>query len=58
MANWIPDGFAAKLFALTARYIPLPEGLPPPVLWGEEATVANGSARECPIFGWSGGRLP
>ncbi|MFL6417634.1 MAG: class I SAM-dependent methyltransferase [Bryobacteraceae bacterium] len=39
MANWTPDGFAAKLFALTSRYIPSPEGLPPPVLWGDETTV-------------------
>src|SRR3954454_3815641 len=39
MANWTPDGLAGKLFALTARYLPPPDGVPPPVLWGDEATV-------------------
>lgn len=39
MANWTPDSFAAKLFALSARYITPPAGIPPPVLWGDEATV-------------------
>ena len=39
MANWTPDGFAAKLFALGARYLKPPPGVPPPVLWGDEATV-------------------
>lgn len=39
MANWTPDGLAAKLFALSARYIKPPAGVLPPVLWGDEATV-------------------
>jgi SAM-dependent methyltransferase len=39
MANWTPDGFAAKLFALGARYVKPPAGVLPPVLWGDEATV-------------------
>jgi SAM-dependent methyltransferase len=39
MANWTPQGFPAKLFALSARYVPPPDRLPPPVLWGDEATV-------------------
>jgi len=39
MANWTPDGFAGKLFALTSRYIPPPQGVPPPALWGDGATV-------------------
>jgi len=37
MANWTPDGFAGKLFALTARYVKPPAGVLPPVLWGDEA---------------------
>ncbi len=39
MANWTPDGLSGKMFALTARYIPPPEGIPAPVLWGEEGVV-------------------
>jgi hypothetical protein len=39
MANWTPTGLAAKLFGVGARYIAPPEGVPPPVLWGDEGTV-------------------
>jgi SAM-dependent methyltransferase len=36
MANWTADGFVAKQFALSNRYVQPPEGIPPPVLWGDE----------------------
>jgi 2-polyprenyl-3-methyl-5-hydroxy-6-metoxy-1,4-benzoquinol methylase len=36
MANWIPQGFVARQFALGNRYVPPPEGIPAPVLWGDE----------------------
>jgi SAM-dependent methyltransferase len=39
MANWTPDGFVASMFALGARYVPSPEGIPAPVLWGDEQVV-------------------
>lgn len=39
MANWPPDGFVAKQFAVGNRYSPPPEGIPAPVLWGEEQVV-------------------
>jgi SAM-dependent methyltransferase len=39
MANWTPNGFVGKMFALGARYVPPPEGVPPPVLWGREEVV-------------------
>jgi ubiquinone/menaquinone biosynthesis C-methylase UbiE len=39
MANWIPQGFVAKQFALGNRYVPPPEGVAAPVLWGDEQTV-------------------
>ena len=39
MANWPPDGFVARQFALGNRYAPPPEGLPAPVLWGDDAVV-------------------
>lgn len=36
MANWTPSGLSGRMFALTARHIPPPEGIPAPVLWGDE----------------------
>jgi SAM-dependent methyltransferase len=36
MANWTLDGFVGQLFATTARHVPLPPGLDPPMLWGTE----------------------
>ena len=34
MANWTPESFVAKQFALGNRYVPPPDGIPAPVLWG------------------------
>jgi SAM-dependent methyltransferase len=39
MANWTPEGFTGKLFRLSNQYVPPPEGIAPPVLWGDEGTV-------------------
>jgi ubiquinone/menaquinone biosynthesis C-methylase UbiE len=39
MANWTPEGFVGKTFALTGRYVPPPQGIPAPVLWGVENVV-------------------
>jgi len=39
MANWTPESFVAKQFAIGNRYVPPPAGLPPPVLWGDEKVV-------------------
>lgn len=39
MANWTPQGFSGKQFKVVAKYVPPPPGVPPPVLWGDEATV-------------------
>jgi ubiquinone/menaquinone biosynthesis C-methylase UbiE len=39
MANWTPTGFVGKNFAITSRYLPLPENLEPPVFWGKEEVV-------------------
>ena len=39
MANWTPEGFVGKMFSLTSRYVPPPEGIPAPVLWGSEKVV-------------------
>jgi ubiquinone/menaquinone biosynthesis C-methylase UbiE len=39
MANWTPEGFVGKTFSLTGRYVPPPQGIPAPVLWGVENVV-------------------
>lgn len=39
MGNWHPAGFAGQMFKVTSRHAPPPPGVPPPVLWGDEATV-------------------
>jgi ubiquinone/menaquinone biosynthesis C-methylase UbiE len=41
MANWTPAGFVGKNFAINARYLPPPENLEAPVLWGKEEVVAE-----------------
>jgi SAM-dependent methyltransferase len=49
MANWTPEGFAGRMFKLTSQYLPPPEGIPPPVLWGDETVIRkrlqDGAAR-------------
>jgi SAM-dependent methyltransferase len=39
LANWTPAGFIGKMFAIFARHVPPPPGLPSPLLWGDEAVV-------------------
>lgn len=41
MANWLPEGLIAEQFALGNRYIPPPEGVLPPVLWGDDSVVRD-----------------
>lgn len=41
MANWTPGGFIGKMFAVFARHLPPPAGLPSPLLWGDEAVVRS-----------------
>jgi len=48
MANWTPTGFVGKNFAINARYLPPPENLEPPVLWGKEEVVRERFAK----LGW------
>ncbi|HYL36212.1 MAG TPA: class I SAM-dependent methyltransferase [Bryobacteraceae bacterium] len=47
MANWTPGGFIGGVVAVGARYIPPPEGVPAPVLWGDEAVVQQRLAAYC-----------
>ena len=49
LANWTPDGFIGKMFAVFARHVPPPAGIPSPLLWGNEAAVRvrfNGAVRK------------
>jgi SAM-dependent methyltransferase len=41
MANWNPASFTGQMFKVTSRFVPPAAGLAPPVLWGDEATVAE-----------------
>jgi len=39
MANWNPASFTGAMFKLGSKHVPPPPGVPPPVLWGDDATV-------------------
>ena len=39
MGNWTPEGFVGENFRTQAAHVPPPQGIPRPVLWGDEATV-------------------
>ena len=41
MANWTPDGFSGRFFALWSEFLPSPEGVPAPTQWGVEENVAK-----------------
>ena len=41
MANWTPQGFIGQMFKATGQYVKPPAGMPSPLLWGDEETVAN-----------------
>ena len=45
MANWTPEGFVGRSFVVTARHVPPPPGIPPPLLWGNENTVRERFAK-------------
>lgn len=39
LANWVRSGFIGQMLALHVKYVPPPEGLASPLLWGDEAVV-------------------
>jgi SAM-dependent methyltransferase len=39
MANWNPTSFTGQMFRASAKHVPPPPGLQPPILWGDEKTV-------------------
>ncbi len=47
MANWTSQGFVAKTTQATAKLVPPPPGVPPPILWGDEATVRQRLGHGC-----------
>ena len=41
MANWTPQGFIGQMFKTTGKHVTPPVGMPSPLLWGDENTVAD-----------------
>jgi SAM-dependent methyltransferase len=41
MANWTPQGFIGQMFKATGKHVTPPAGMPSPLLWGDENTVAD-----------------
>ena len=41
LANWTPSGFSGKMAVISGRYLPSPQGMASPFLWGEEAAVCD-----------------
>jgi SAM-dependent methyltransferase len=39
MANWTPDSTIGEMFRTLARFVPPPEGVKPPALWGTEGRL-------------------
>ncbi|MCI0553603.1 MAG: class I SAM-dependent methyltransferase [Anaerolineae bacterium] len=39
MGNWTPTGFVGQLFKTTAKHVPPPAIMTPPVKWGDDDTV-------------------
>jgi SAM-dependent methyltransferase len=36
LVSWAPEGFQGRVFAVGNKYVPMPEGVPVPSLWGDE----------------------
>jgi ubiquinone/menaquinone biosynthesis C-methylase UbiE len=39
MGNWTPSGFVGQMFKTLGAHVPPAQGMPSPVLWGDENTV-------------------
>lgn len=39
MANWTPAGFVGQMFKIVGSYVPPPQNMPSPLLWGDPVTV-------------------
>ena len=41
MANWTAEGFIGQMFKATGKYVAPPQGMPSPILWGNEEIVRD-----------------
>ncbi|WP_155353490.1 class I SAM-dependent methyltransferase [Acrocarpospora macrocephala] len=41
LANWAPDGFVGRLFAVLAGHVPPPPDVPSPLVWGTEESLRD-----------------
>lgn len=41
LANWTPDGFIGQVFKTLGKYLPPPDGIKSPALWGTRARLAE-----------------
>jgi ubiquinone/menaquinone biosynthesis C-methylase UbiE len=41
LASWTPDGFIGQMFRIVSRYIPPPDGVASPLLWGTDEHVSQ-----------------
>lgn len=41
LANWTPEGFIGQLFKVIGAYVPPPDGLKSPALWGTEPHIVS-----------------
>jgi SAM-dependent methyltransferase len=41
LANWAPDGFIGQVFKTLGKYLPPPDGVKSPALWGTRARLAE-----------------
>lgn len=41
LANWTPAGFIGRLFRIIGAYVPPPQGVKPPSLWGTEPHIVE-----------------
>jgi ubiquinone/menaquinone biosynthesis C-methylase UbiE len=47
MANWTRDGLVGETFVVTARFVPPPDGVPSPLLWGDKDVVTQRLVEGC-----------
>ncbi len=50
LANWTPDGFIGALFKVIGRYMPPPDGVSSPALWGTRSRLEE-------LFGSAAGNI-
>jgi ubiquinone/menaquinone biosynthesis C-methylase UbiE len=41
MGNWTPTGFIGQMFKIVGSHVPPPPNMPSPLMWGNEAVVAE-----------------